>query len=181
MQTKIRLISDGILLTYAAIYFIIVCFCCLFTIWLVEQPGVVADPNEIGLIQIIFAVMIIALLSSLILALSRSVCYLTLTDNAITIRTAFRKKILSYKNFPYIYVGYYFHGNIFGCGASIYYLVFSSQRLSNDTLTNINRIKCSDQTIKIRYTKTNYKKLCTIAPVDAKQKMDSELLKFKLL
>lgn len=176
MTSRIRIISDAPLVIFASIFFLITLVGCIMAIWLVGQPGVAADSNEIIPIQIIFVLLLFCLSLGLIIAMSEAVSFLTLSHDAITIQTAFTKKqSFSYKNFPFVYHGKYFHGNVFGDGVMMHYIVFSQRRIPKETLCTINKLKCTHDAFKIRYTKNTYEKLCRVVPFDVRRKLDSAL------
>lgn len=90
---------------------------CAWAIWIVSVDGVVADQSEVIPIQIIFAVCFISYAISLLACTSRAICVLILSSDSVTLLVPFHKKLrLSYKYYPYIFHGYYFHGNISGLG-----------------------------------------------------------------
>lgn len=176
MTSKMRFISDAPLLAFAVIFWFLTFVGCILAIYLVGQPDIAANKNEIVPIQISFVILFVVLSLGLVSALSRAICCITLTQDTITIQTGFlNKRTFSYKKFPFIYHGRYSHGNLFGNCVVMHYIVFSQSRVPQNTLCAINSLKCTDNTFKIRYTPSNYKRICKIIPVYMQRKLESVL------
>ena len=172
MKSQIRIISDAQLFFFALVFLIISLSGCAAAIWAVGQPGITASSTDVILIRVIFITLISALSIGLLLALSESVVLLTLTQDKISVQPIFsNRKSFSYKAFPFIYHGTYFHGNLFGQGYAVHYIVFSRMRLPAQALNSINKMKCSPDIIKIRYTPHTYDLLCSIVPGEVKKKI----------
>ncbi len=173
MNSKIRIISDLQLVLLDSIAVVVIGGGAVCGIWLVSN---VSDANDRILMQGMFAFLLLVFLLAVIISVPKSICVLTLSNDTVFLKIPYQKKQpISYKRFAFIYHGGYFHGNIFGQGLWVHYIVFSQKRLSKDTLTHINMLKNSPETFKIRYSKRNYEKLCSILPHEIRCKMDSAL------
>lgn len=180
MTSRIRIFSDVPLMIFAAFGYLITSAGGIALIWLLSLPGAVADPDDIVPMQITFAFLLFIFSVAIVITISKRVCLITLSHNAITIKTAFtKKKSFSYKRFPFVYHGKYVHGNAFGYGVMMHYIVFSQRPISKGTLCTINNFECTHDAFKIRYTKKNYAKLCKIVPFDVHRKLDFALTEMK--
>lgn len=178
MKTKIRLISDLQLMIMAILGFIIMSIACGIGIWLVRGMA----PDEVVPTQIFFAGLLLAFYLALFYAISQNICLLTLSEDSVSITRLFRKTVsIPYKHFGYLYHGCYFHGNIFGQGLWMHYIVFSQERLPADVLSHVNQLINSEVTFRIRFTKRSYQKLCAILPQSYRRKLDSILTRAGLL
>lgn len=182
MKQKIRIISDVPLLVLAIACTFVMTLAAAIGIVIIGIPGAAADPSEVLPIQIMFAVLYIVFFVAVVSAISRSICVITLTKNAISQKIPFQKKqILQYEKFPNVLYGCYFHGNVVGLGKWVPYILFSQNRVSSDLLTHVNNLKNTSETFKIRYTKKNYRTLCAVLPAKHRIMLDASLRKAGLL
>ncbi len=72
----------------------------------------------------------------------------------------------SYKQYSHIYIGEYFHGNIFGMGMNVYYIVIARRYMSDLELMQINQLANSADAFKIRYTRRRVRKLQEALPTE---------------
>ena len=103
-----------------------------------------------------------------ICVLPRIFCTITFSEDNIQLKRPFHKAtVLPYKAFPYIYCGGYFHANIAGIGAPVFYIVFTRKWMSQDELSQLNQMGNSDEGFKIRYSEKTFDKLCEVLPSKA--------------
>ena len=180
MKQRIRIISDVPLLVLAIVSTSAMAFACGIVIWNIQD--VAAYPSEVIPIQVIFVVLFIVFFGASVSSISRSICVITLTKNAILLKIPFQKRqILQYEKYPYILYGCYFHGNVIGFGQGVPYIVFSQNRVPSELLTHINNLRNTPATFKIRYTQKNYRVLCAVLPEKHRVKLDASLRKSGLL
>ncbi len=176
MKSKIRIVSDRLLLVSSIILSIVMTAGCIWFIWVIAQEGVAAEESEIIPMQVTFAVLLLIFYIAILLAISENICLLTLSDDSVSLRRLFHKDVsIPYKRFINIYHGRYFHGNIVGMGMWVHFIVFSQNYISPENLSHINQLRNSEVAFKIRLTKRNYNKLCSILPSNCRRKMDASL------
>lgn len=84
---------------------------------------------------------------------------LTITENGIEIHPPFKKvKRFNYDSYRYMEYGYY------DTYSREWFFVISNRRMSRYELSNLNKIKKSDDYIKIKYSKRRFYKLRKILP-----------------
>ena len=74
--------------------------------------------------------------------------------------------VYSYKQYSHMYIGTYFHGNIFGMGMNVYYIVIARRFMSDLELMQINQLANSADAFKIRYTRRMVRKLQKALPTE---------------
>lgn len=89
MKQRIRIISDVPLLVLAIVSTSAMALACGIVIWNIQD--VAADPSEVIPIQVIFAVLFIVFFGASVSSISRSICVITLTKNAILLKIPFQK------------------------------------------------------------------------------------------
>lgn len=139
----------------------------LFALFGIAWTGIVTFLATPDLFPRVFMTLlcVVNFLMTLFYALPRLILTLVLTPNEIYLTIPFKKRaVLSYDDFPYIYCGAYFHGNIFGMGRMKLYVVFSGKRMTTDELLQVNLVGNSSEVFKIRATPKIYNKLCEILP-----------------
>lgn len=176
---KIRLISDPSTLCLMITTIIVYAVATVFALSLIREDTV-ANPGDILPMQLFFLIMFGALFVLIISVSPRYLCVITLSETAITIWVPFRKKkSFTYKQFRNIYCGGYFHGNIAGIGKIVWYIVLAQRRLSSNELNQINLVSNSEEVVKIRYSRKNYEKLCTILPSDRIRQLECAVSKIQ--
>lgn len=94
------------------------------------------------------------------------------TEKGILFKGLFRKGILyPYKKYRYVYLGQYFHGNMFGQGAVVKFIIFSQLNIATKYLYEANIIENSADIIKIRYSRKRYERIYTVVPELQKKKL----------
>ena len=103
--------------------------------------------------------------SSLIMT-PRAWVRVTFTDEGVYCKTPYKKAVRrEYRNYPYILRGYYFHGTpMRSIGAWRDFIVLTNRRYSDADLHQINLIESDDDTIIIKNTSRNRRKLCAVLP-----------------
>lgn len=176
---KIRLISDPVTLTMNVVL-VAVTIPLYFFMVLCLHEGNVNPPTAVVPFRIVWSIMHIILYIAIISASPRYLCVITLSETAITIWVPFRKKkSFTYKQFRNIYCGGYFHGNIAGIGKIVWYIVLAQRHLSSNELNQINLVSNSEEVVKIRYSRKNYEKLCTILPSDRIRQLECAVSKIQ--
>lgn len=153
---RVKIISDFPLLIQAIMATCLVVVGCSWMIWLVGIDGVAKNKSEILPIQVIFAAVMVGFVVAVFSVSSRIFSIITLSKEAISLWVPFKaRKTYSYKQFPYVYWGKYYHGNIAGFGRWMWYVVFSTNKLSTSELNQINKLSNSKDLFKIKYSKKN--------------------------
>lgn len=178
MKRKIRIISDAPLLGMAVVGTVVMTLAAGIGIVIIGIPGAAADPSEVVSMQIMFGVLFLIFLVAVVSAVSQSICVITLAKDGISLKIPFQKRQFSgYEKYPYIFYGCYFHGNAFGMGKWVPYIVFARNRVSLDLRNQINHLKNTPEAFKIRYTKKNYDALCAMLPEKCRGKLEAALRK----
>lgn len=167
MKKKVTVFSD---VTLLVMYIVLIVVSTVGIIVLVQSlgPENCADPKEWPLIRGTLYGLAISLDIACILASPRVFCWITLSEDEIQLKRPFHKAtVLPYKAFPYIYCGGYFHANIAGIGAPVFYIVFTRKWMSQDELSQLNQMGNSDEGFKIRYSEKTFDKLCAVLPSKA--------------
>ena len=85
---------------------------------------------------------------------------IVITNNNIVIHTIFEKPhVLSYTEYNKLYYGY-----MVVSGTYEWFIVISNRTMSRYELSNLNKIKHTDDFIKIKYSKKRREQLCEILP-----------------
>lgn len=162
MKNRVRLLSDASLLVMLIVATILMS--AAITIILAILSASEPDPRD-PFVRGMFIVMYVVYLIAFIAAIPRTCVFVTFTPEEIQLKVPYKKaEVYSYKQFCYIYLGGYFHGNIFGIGKNVYYIVFARRWMSTDELYQINQEGNSQTMFKIRYSKKTYDRLCEVLP-----------------
>lgn len=132
---------------------------------IVGVEGVTASPSDALLVRVFMSSLWFALIS-LVLSASRSAfSSVVFTNDGIVLISPFCKKLTcSYDKYRFIYRGQYFHGNMFGQGVLVEFIIFSQKKISTSCLYNANRIESTSEVIKIKYTPKRYERIYATVP-----------------
>lgn len=149
-MNKISMFSEP-LLALGFIFLMLVSIMCPIFIYAIE------DDNTI----ILFFVGISAVFFILLSVVSRRAFFIiTLTAENVFLQFPLRRKLcLSYSDFPHVEHGSYLH-----FGVPCHYLLLSRLRFTTSELMHVNSIPNCRDTIKIRCSKKNCRKLLSILP-----------------
>lgn len=166
MKNRIRIISDIYVLSIGLVTVIMMTAACFLGMLLISDPQNVADLNEIPYMQVLFiGCYLLFIIAVAVSAVPRACLLITLSKEEIRLKIPYKKaEVFSYREFPYIFHGSYFHGNIVGMGKSVDYIVFSRRWMSPGELNQINNLANSREAFKIRYSPKVFAKLCDILP-----------------
>lgn len=162
---KIRIISDPQLLIGAMISVFMMTGACGWMVWIGSDPKHAANPSDIPFMQALIIGSWLAYIVAIAASAPRMCTVITLSSEHIQLKIPYKKAaVFSYKEYPYIYRGRYYHGNNFGLGRNVDYIVFSRRWMPASALNQINHLGNSQDVFKIRYSPKVYKKLCDILP-----------------
>ena len=162
---KNRIMCDCILLIMVVVAFIVLSISTLVMMFVFIKEETVADPSQLLPIRILFGSVLAGFLISVAIVSPQYLCVVTFFKESLTVWRPFRRrKVYTYKQFHNIYCGRYFHGNFFGRGRCVWYLVLSQRYLSEKELNHINNIPNSEEILKIRYSSKNCNRLRNILP-----------------
>ena len=90
----------------------------------------------------------------------------TFTDEGVYCKVPYKKAVKrEYRNYPYILRGYYFHGTPMGSvGKWVSFIVLTNRRYSDADLYQINLVNFNEDTIIIKNTPKNRRRLCAVLP-----------------
>ena len=167
-KKPIIIIADPSLFLMAIIYIILNDGCCLIAIiWLIMRNR----PEERGVIVIGFVLQIILTLI-LVLVGPQWFVRLIFLPTGIQMKPAWKKATeRPYKYYAYVNRAWYRHGTPVGIGKTKEYIVFSHGRMNEEELHAINRVKSSENVIKIRYSQKTYQRLMDILPREMQYKL----------
>lgn len=128
-----------------------------------------ADIKDIAIFLLLVAIMIFPFF---LILLPSILVRVTLTDDGVYCKVPYKKVIKrEYRNYPYILRGYYFHGTPMGSvGMWIDFIVLTNRRYSDAELYQINLVASDEDTIIIKNTARNRKRLCAILPPNMRNK-----------
>lgn len=159
---KIHTFCDLPLVLASAFYLIVISALGIGAIVLAPSYTV---PSDVFGVQCYWGVLLILLYISMVIASKRILTFVTFDSECITFWTPFvRSQTCEYKQYTHIYPGSYFHGNIFGLGRQVSYVVFSQKYLSDEILANINKLANSPETFKIRMRHKRFEELSKLLP-----------------
>lgn len=164
---KVTVFSDVTLLVMDIVLVILLTSVCAWVL-LDSGPESCSKPWEWPLVCADFGGLAVAGDIACLCVLPRIFCTIIFSEDNIQLKRPFRKAtVLPYKAFPYIYCGGYFHANIAGIGAPVFYIVFTRKWMSQDELSQLNQMGNSDEGFKIRYSEKTFDKLCEVLPSKA--------------
>jgi hypothetical protein len=170
---RIHMLSDWPLLIGVVITVVVFTVMMLWTVFVIVNEATVTDATQLVPIRFFFGLLLAGFLIAIVTSSSRFLCVISLTHMAITIRIPFcKKKEFSYNKFRYLYSGGYFHTNLAGLGFKVWYIVIAQRQLSIHELNQLNRISNSQDIVKVRYSRRNYKKLKAILPPSLVQQLE---------
>ena len=145
-------------------------------IWINEIVGIegaTKSENDALFIRILMSSLALGLIILVLCKSKAAFSNVVFSEDNIAFKSLFHKTITyNYEQYRYIYRGQYFHGNIFGQGILVEFIIFSQNSISTNDLYSANRIANSAETIKIRFSFKRYEKLCAIVPVSMRVKLD---------
>lgn len=117
-------------------------------------------------VAVVFFLMLLLFYIAIVMSLPRIATIVEFTPESVTLWIPLQKRITHpYKHYAHIYRGTYFHGNIFGMGFEVSYIVFSASYLKNEILNQVNQLGNAPDAFKIRYNKRTMKKLESVLPL----------------
>ena len=177
---KIRILSDCVLLSSIIIMLVLYAALTVWIAFFALNEKTVSDISEIVPLRIGICFLFVLMLIAVVASSPRFLCVIALSKTAIAVWLPFhRKKIFTYKQFRNVYCGGYFHGNVFGLGHNVWYIVLSQRKLSTSELNQINQLPNSEDVIKIRYTPKVCKRLRYILPDGHVRQLDSVVARIK--
>ncbi len=177
MKTKIRLVTSGWLILGMVVVFVFTMGSGLAMIIAAGTNKNFCKPSDVLPIQLLCGFWM--LVGAFGFWNARHVfSVITLTAESITIQIPFGKKACEkYSQYPNVFIGKYYHGNILGMGKWNAYIVFSKRKLSPKELETINEVPNSLDTFKIRYCPRNIKLLASILPETHRYKLNAAIAK----
>lgn len=115
----------------------------------------------------LFCLLLVLMFTPLYLTQVPNACaHVTFTGDGVYCKVPYKKVIKrEYRNYPYILRGYYFHGTPMGSvGKWIEFIVLTNRRYSDAELHQINLVASDEDTIIIKNTARNRKRLCAVLP-----------------
>ena len=180
MDKKIRFIADKTLILMVIVATLAMTLAVIWVLSFINEDTVEPDSDVIS-VKVTFIVMLVFWYISVLMSAPRILCIVTLTNESITVWYPFStKKTYGYKQYPYVYIGGYFHGHATGLGGWVKYIVLSQRILSTEELLHINNISNIKTVIRIRYSKRKYETLCSILPPRHKAKLIGEFSRVNL-
>lgn len=170
---KVKLLCDPGLFAMGMILCSISTISCAFMI-IVESK----KPSPDTIVQLILVFFILLMDVSGMFAMPRWWVMITLDEKSIRYQAAFHKaKESPYSQYSHVYKGWYFHGRA-QIGYKVYFIVISKTWLTTDELQQINQIGVSEDVIKIKYNKKNYRTLQAILPPKLRSQLERSFAEF---
>lgn len=177
---KVRILCDKSLLIFGLTTIAIGELACFWGAFMILREDLGETHSDSITCAILFAVSGVVMLLAGIAALPRWLCTITLCDDYVSVWVPFHKaEKIPYKQYINIYHGRYFHGNPFGVGMWISYIVFSQKYLPPQKLNSVNQLPQSPELFKIRYRPKICESLLSVLPKRQKDMMNKVICEIK--